>query len=104
MKPEKCFFHTTSVNFLGFILSPEGLSMDPDKVQVIQDWPEPQKVKDIQSFLGFANFYCWFIYNYLGITALLSHLTHKGTLWQFSEECRNAFKTFTSAPVLLHWN
>ena len=53
---KKCLFHSNSVNYLGHLISPDGLKMDPDKVKVIQDWPEPQKVKDIQSFLGFANF------------------------------------------------
>jgi len=54
----KCSFHTNSIDYLGYILSPTGLSMDSVKIQAIQDWPEPRKVKDIQSFLGFANFYC----------------------------------------------
>ena len=44
---EKCEFHTTSMEYLGFILSPDGLMMDPAKIQVIQDWPEPCKVQDI---------------------------------------------------------
>src|SRR5882724_12665204 len=61
------------------MLLPEGLTMAPYKVQIIQDWPTPQKVKDIQSFLSFANFYCRFIYRYSKITVLLMHLTHKGT-------------------------
>ncbi|KAG6328071.1 hypothetical protein ID866_11018 [Astraeus odoratus] len=56
-KPEKCEFHTTSVEYLSYYLSPEGLTMSAEKVQAIRDWPEPRKVKDIQSFLGFANFY-----------------------------------------------
>ena len=106
-KPEKCFFHTTSVEYLGFLLSPEGLTMDPAKVRVIQDWPEPRKVKDVQSFLGFANFYRRFIHNYSGIVVPLTRLTRKGTPWLFSDECRNAFQTlkeaFISAPVLSHW-
>ena len=50
-------FHEDTVEYLGYILSPTGLTMDPIKVQTIQDWPEPRKVKDVQSFLGFANFY-----------------------------------------------
>ena len=54
---KKCLFHSNSVDYLGDFIGPDGLKMDPDKVKVIQDWPEPQKVKDIQSFLGFANFY-----------------------------------------------
>ena len=57
-KVEKYEFHSESVEYLGYILSPSGLIMSDDKVKIIQDWPEPKKVKDIQSFLGFANFYC----------------------------------------------
>ena len=52
VRPDKCFFAVDSVNYLGFILSRDGLKMDPGKVQAITDWPEPRKVKDIQSFLG----------------------------------------------------
>ena len=52
-------------------MGPDGLQMDPAKVQVITDWPEPCKVKDIQSFLGFANFYRCFIHNYSEITVPL---------------------------------
>jgi hypothetical protein len=59
-----CCFSTDTVEYLGFILSPEGLKVDPSKVQTIQDWPEPHKIKDIQSFLGFANFYRRFISDY----------------------------------------
>ena|SRR5258708_2840274 len=58
MNPKKCKFHTDTVEYLGFILSPEGLIMDPSKVSAIQDWLEPYNIQDIQSFLGFANFYC----------------------------------------------
>src|SRR5882724_9605667 len=89
------------------MLSPGGLTMAPYKVQIIQDWPIPQKVKDIQSFLSFANFYHHFIYRYSEITVLLTHLTCKGTTWHFSDECHSAFEalknTFTTALVLTHW-
>ena len=66
-KVEKCEFHSESVEYLGYILSPSGLTMSDNKIKIIQDWLEPKKVKDIQSFLGFANFYCWFIFNYSDI-------------------------------------
>ena len=46
-----------TVEYLSFILSPSGLTMDKSKIQMILDWPKPHKIKDIQSFLGFANFY-----------------------------------------------
>src|SRR5882724_5848989 len=104
---DKCEFHVTSCEYLGYMLSPKGLTMAPYKVQIIQDWPEPQKIKDIQSFLGFTNFYCCFIFGYYEITIPLMHLTHKGTHWHFTDECRSAFKAlkraFTTAPVLTHW-
>src|SRR5882724_3443288 len=82
---EKCEFHITSCKYLGYMLSPEGLTMAPYKVQIIQDWPIPQKVKDIQSFLGFANFYRRFIYRYSEIKVPLTRLTRKGTPWHFSD-------------------
>ena len=56
-KAEKCKFHSELVKYLGYILSPSGLTMSDDKVKIIQDWQKPKKVKDIQSFLGFTNFY-----------------------------------------------
>ena len=89
------------------MLSPDGLTMASNKVQIIQDWPEPCKVKDIQSFLGFANFYRRFIYGYSRITVPLMCLTCKGVPWHFTDECCSTFnalkKAFTSAPVLTHW-
>src|SRR5882724_2279870 len=104
---DKCKFHVTSCEYLRYMLSPEGLTMAPYKVQIIQDWPEPRKVKDIQSFLGFTNFYCHFIFGYSKITVPLTHLTCKGTPWHFTDECHSAFealkKAFTTALVLTHW-
>ena len=46
-KADKCKFHSESVEYLGYILSPSGLTMSNDKIKIIQDWPEPKKVKDI---------------------------------------------------------
>src|ERR1700720_1099810 len=63
----KCSFHQDTVEYLGYILLSTGLMMDPAKVQNIQDWPEPCKIKEIQSFLGFANFYRRFIHAYSDI-------------------------------------
>jgi len=73
-KAEKCKFHSESVEYLGYILSLSGITMSDDKVKIIQDWLEPKKVKDIQFFLGFANFYHWFIFNYLNIVIPLTCL------------------------------
>src|SRR6266481_6994865 len=104
---DKCEFHITSCEYLGYMLSPKGLMMASNKVQIIQDWPEPRKVKDIQSFLRFANFYRCFIHEYSRIAVPLTQLTCKGAIWHFTDECRLAFQTlkkaFTTAPVLTHW-
>ena len=106
-KVEKCKFHSESVEYLGYILSPSGLTMSDDKIKIIQDWLEPKKVKNIQSFLGFANFYCQFIFNYSDIVIPLTHLTRKDIPWKFDSSCKDAFnslkKAFTSAPILTHW-
>ena len=104
--PSKCSFHQDRIEFLGFIISTDGLQMDKDKVQVIQDWPTPRRVKDIQSFLGFANFYRRFIRGYSELSAPLTHLTWKTITWNWSANCENAFETikraFTTALVLKH--
>ena len=80
--------------------------MSDDKVKIIQDWPEPKKVKNIQSFLGFTNFYYWFIFNYLDIVIPLTRLTWKDISWKFDSFCQDAFnslkKAFASAPILTH--
>jgi len=106
-KAEKCEFHSDSVKYLGYVLSPSGLTMSDAKVKTIQEWLKPKKVKDIQSFLGFANFYRRFIFNYSNIVIPLTRLTRKNTLWNFDNDCRIAFNTlkqaFTSAPILTHW-
>ncbi|KAJ3566498.1 hypothetical protein NP233_g6971 [Leucocoprinus birnbaumii] len=106
-KAEKCKFHSNSVEYPGYILSPDGLKMSDEKVKIIHKWPEPKKVKDIQSFLGFANFYQWFIYNYSDIVVLLTWLMCKLVIWNFNDKCRNAFNALkdalTSALILTHW-
>jgi len=77
-KAEKCEFHFESVEYLGYILSPSGLTMSDNKIKIVQDWPEPKKVKDIQSFLGFANFYCQtFLGSSIHSVKMLSTLSRK---------------------------
>ena len=57
MKPEKCMFHITEVDFLGMIVRCDRIKMDQEKVKAILEWPEPKMVKGVRSFLGLANFY-----------------------------------------------
>lgn len=106
-RADKCDWHKDTVEYLGYILSPEGLTMAKDKIETILDWPEPRKIKDIQSFLGFANFYRRFIDRYSEITVPLTRLTRKDTPWNFDSACRDSFNTlkqaFTTALVLTHY-
>src|SRR6266481_1880825 len=106
-RADKCEFHTTSCEYLRYMLSLSGLGMAQNKIQAIQDWPEPRKVRDVQSFLSFVNFYRRFIYGYSMITVPLTRLTKKDVPWDWSDECRTSFNTlkkaFTTAPVLTHW-
>jgi hypothetical protein len=106
-KPEKCEWEQDTVEFLGYHCSADGLRMDGGKIQVILDWPEPRNVRDVQSFLGFANFYRRFITRYSDIVVPLTRLLRKDTPWSFDTQCKSAFNTlklaFTTAPVLSHW-
>ena len=54
---DKCEFDKDSLEYLGFIIGKDGVSMHPTKLATISNWPEPHSVKDVQHFLGLANFY-----------------------------------------------
>ena len=73
-KLPKCEFHKQSIDFLGYRISPEGVEMDPSKVKAVLDWAPPQTRKQLQSFLGFANFYRAFIPQFAGIALPFTEL------------------------------
>lgn len=73
----KSVFHIQEVTFLGFIISDKRIQMDPNKVKAILEWPRPELVKRVQSFLGFANFYWKFVEQYFKVAFPLTRLTHK---------------------------
>lgn len=111
---EKCEFHTTQVEFLGYIVSNQGVSMDPDRVKSIRDWPTPASHREVQVFLGFANFYRRFIHQFSKVSRALSDLLKGGKSgrftgpFQMTGAAREAFDTlktsFTSAPMLAHYD
>jgi len=104
VKPEKCRFRVTEVDFLGMIVSRDGIKMDPEKVNTILKWPEPTNVKQVRAFLGLGNFYRRFIKDYAIMARPMTDLTCKDTIFNFGEKERAAFEalkaTFTRAPVL----
>jgi transposase InsO family protein len=67
--PKKCLFETTWTTFLGYVITPEGVSVDESRVREIREWPVPTTEMEIQAFLGFTNYYRRFIKNYSKITA-----------------------------------
>ena len=107
-KASKCVFHADSVEFLGFVVSAGGVRMAEDKVAAIKDWPVPRRVKDVQSFLGFCNFYRRFIKSFSENSRVLSDLTKKDVAWNWTPECQAAFEKLKSsilnAPSVHHPN
>ncbi|KAL0152770.1 hypothetical protein M9458_052493 [Cirrhinus mrigala] len=107
LKLEKCEFHQSSVSFLGYVISGDGVRMEQNKVSAISQWKEPQTIKELQRFLGFANFYRRFIRNFSLLATPLTALL-KGTkkTLQWNSNTREAFQSlkqaFTSTPVLQH--
>jgi len=67
MKPEKCRWKIREVEFLGVVIELEGIKMEEGKVKGVLEWPTPKCVKDIQKFLGLANYYCRFIKGFASI-------------------------------------
>jgi hypothetical protein len=103
---EKCEFDKSSVVFLGFVISPDGIFMDKLKVETIQCWATPSSVKNVQRSLGLANFYRRFIKGYSKITTSLTTLTCKDKPFSWNPMAQAAYDTlkmaFTSAPILIH--
>uniref|UniRef100_A0A670IJD3 Gypsy retrotransposon integrase-like protein 1 n=1 Tax=Podarcis muralis TaxID=64176 RepID=A0A670IJD3_PODMU len=105
-KLSKCEFHQRTVDFLGHRLSPDGVQMDPGKVTAVQEWAAPRNRKDLQRFLGFANYYRTFIADYAHRTTPLTRLLRPKTPFSWDKEAEEAFQglkaCFQRAPILQH--
>ena len=103
-KFSKCEFWLDSVKFLGHIISSEGISIDPSKVQEIMDWKPPTSVHQIRSFFGLAGYYRRFIPDFSRIAKPMTELLKKGVKYVWDDKCEEAFHTLraqqTTAPVL----
>lgn len=109
LKAEKCTFHQSSVHFLGYVIDHTGIHMDEGKMEVISSWPVPTTIKELQRFLGFANFYRRFIWNYSTITSSITNLLRgnpKSLSWTpaTTEAFATLKRAFTCAPLLIHPN
>ena len=101
--PKKCAFMTSHVTFLGFIVSSDGVSADPEKVRAIVEWPEPRTLHDVRSFHGLATFYRRFVRGFSSITAPITDCIRKG-VFEWTKAASTAFQLLkermTQAPIL----
>jgi len=104
VKPEKCRWKVREVEFLGVVIGPKGVEMQKEKVEGVLSWPAPKNVKEVQKFLGLANYYRRFIKEFAKIAALLYVLVRKEQKWEWKKEQKEAFRklktVFTTEPVL----
>src|SRR5260370_36952251 len=97
LKPEKCKFEQKEVKYLGLVISKDHVAMDPTKVRGVTEWPTPTKVKEVQSFLGFVNFYRKFIRDFSDVAHPLYALTHKTQQWVWGSPEQKAFNALKKA-------
>jgi len=104
VKPEKCKWKVREVEFLEVVIGPRGVEMQKEKVEGVLNWPAPKNIKEVQKFLGLANYYRRFIKNFAKIAAPLHVLVRKEQKWKWEKEQEEAFgrlkEVFTTELVL----
>ena len=106
-KQSKCSLFKQRIDFLGYVISSNGIEMESNKVQQIISWPQPQTVKHVRQFLGLAGFYRNFIKNFSGIAAPLSDLMKNTNshVFTWTAECTKSFnelkQIISTEPVLM---
>ena len=108
VKTSKCKLFTGQVNYLGHVISPEGISPDPEKVAAISQMPVPETVQEVRILVGMAGFYRKFVEHFSDIVKPLTSVTRKGMRFTWGPDQQTAFETvkkeLTEAPVLTHVN
>jgi hypothetical protein len=106
LNPEKCQLFRREVRYLGHIVSPKGISTDPEKLKAVQEWPTPQNEHDTRSFLGLCTYYRRFISGFSDITTPLIKLTEHRRYFQWTSEAQAAFQhlqvALCDAPILAY--
>ena len=104
-KFNKCEFWLTEVKFLGHVVSASGVSVNPEKVEVVMSWERLKLVFEIRSFLGLAGYYKRFIEDFSLLAAPMTRLTRKEVKFEWNDLCERAFhelkRRLTSAPILI---
>jgi hypothetical protein len=104
---KKSEFFVTKTKFLKYIICTKGIAVDSDKISAVMKWERPTKVKELQSFLGFCNFYRLFIKDFSRVAKLLHRLT-AAIKWKWTQKQQRAFdhlkQALTSALVLVHFD
>ena len=101
----KCEFWLKEVGFLRYVISREGIAVDPTKVGSVTEWLSPTSVGEIRSFLGLTGYYQRFIENFSKIAKLMTELLKKDTKFKWTEDCEASFqelkKRLVTTPVLI---
>ena len=92
VKPEKCMWKVREVGFLGVIIGEDGVRTEKEKVQEVIEWPIPKSMKDVQKFLGLANYYRQFVKDFARIAKLLHEMTRKEMKWSWGERQQRVFE------------
>ncbi|MBW0521819.1 hypothetical protein O181_061534 [Austropuccinia psidii MF-1] len=105
-KVSKCTFHVSSVEYLGYVVSSEGVKIDQSKVQQISNLPPPRNLKALQLFLGFSNLYFCFIHNYSKEISSITKFLKKDSAFPLNEETISQFhqlkEALSTTPILLY--
>ena len=100
----KCDLYRDRTQYLGHIISEEGISVDPEKIEAIMNWPTPRNVTDVKYFMGLAGYYRRFIEGFSKVAHAITSLQKKGMKFEWTPRCEESFqqlKNFlTSAPVV----
>ena len=103
-KLKKCAFWLDCIDFLGHVISGEGVTVDPQKIEAVVKWERPRNVTEVRSFLGLAGYYRRFVEDFSRIAAPMTALLHKGTPYIWSDACEASFQQLkqrlVEAPIL----